>query len=331
MGRALELGMRALALSLCCTLVCACSLARLGTGQLRLINEQVPLERAWQREPDSVRRRLLQEVPLIVAFAEDVVGLRAGVSYRGYFATEAKGLTYVLTACARTELVPHTWWFPIVGEVAYRSYWDEADARAAAANLEAEGYDTWLSPSRAYSSLGILRDPVATTMLRDGITGLADVLIHELSHARLYVPGQTDWDEALASFVGERGAERYFASSRFAHSGLQAQMAARAQRKVAIDRAVSRAYTQLEQLYASPLSAADKLRDRQAVFDVLTREAIALFPERDPAEWQMNNARILHFHRYSANSGLFIQLWSASGQNFRRFWQLVEAYAHEHF
>jgi predicted aminopeptidase len=314
----------------CGVLLSGCSLLKLSGGQLELINEQVPLARALERETDPERRALLAVTPDVIAFAEDVVGLHAGHSYRGYYHTERNGLTYVLTACRRDRFEAYTWWFPIAGEVEYRSYWDEDDARAAAAELEAQGYDTWISPSRAYSSLGILRDPICTTMLRDGLLGYVEVLIHELSHAKLYVPGHTDWNEALASFVGERGAERFFAEERYRHSVYAEAMRARALRREAFDRAVAGAYVRLEQLYASSAHAADKAATRAAELAALSREIAALYPEDDPARWQMNNARLLHFHRYSASGPVLLQLWAASGQNFRRFWELARAYAREH-
>src|SRR5262245_36770207 len=135
-------------------LLCGCGLGRLAEGQLNLINGQVRLDRAIARERDPERRMLLAEVPRIRRFAAESVGLFPGKSYTGYFETEQKGLTYVVTACERLRLEPYAWWFPIAGRVEYRSYWDEADAIEQARELEAEGYDTWISPSRAYSTLG---------------------------------------------------------------------------------------------------------------------------------------------------------------------------------
>jgi predicted aminopeptidase len=304
-----------------------CSLLELAGGQLALINDQVPLARAVSREQDPERRALLSEVPAIVAFAEDVVGLHAGQSYRGYFETERSGLTYVVTACQRTRFEAYSWWFPIVGTVEYRSYWDEADAKAAALELEAAGYDTWISPSRAYSSLGILRDPITTTMLRDGLPSLVEVIVHELSHAKLFIPGHTEWNEALASFVGERGAERYFQEQRFAKTNLQGDIELRAQRRVAFDQLVTDTYTQLETLYDSQRPLPQKLAARNASFEHLTEQLRQLYPEDDTRDWRINNARLLHFHRYTANSQVLTQLWRQSGQEFRAFWRYVEAYS----
>jgi predicted aminopeptidase len=316
-------------LALCIGLVgsSGCGLLPLAAGQLSLINDQVPLSAAIAHEQDPDRRRLLAEVPSILEFAEEVVGLHPARSYQGYFATERKGLTFVVTACERARFEPYRWWFPIVGTVEYRSYWDEDAALEAAAELEARGYDTWTSPSRAYSSLGILRDPVATTMLRDGLPGLVEVLIHELSHARLFVPGQTAWNEALASFVGELGAERYFEEQRFAATSLQRQARLRAQRRQAFDALVETTYAELEQLYASDVSTEHKLQQREAKFANLTAALRELYPDEPQRDLRVNNARLVHFERYSASGPLLADLWDKSGHNFRRFWLLAEAHA----
>jgi predicted aminopeptidase len=307
--------------------VSACSLGDLARGQLTLINGQVQLERAIAAEQDPERRVLLQEVPKIRSFAEQVVGLWAGKSYTGYYATDRKGLTFVVTASERLRLMPYSWWFPIAGKVEYRSYWDENDANAQAAELEARGYDTWISASRAYSTLGIFRDPVITTMLRDGLPALVEVLVHELSHAKLYVPGHTDWNEALASFVGERGAERYFEAPRFAGTPYPAEVRTRAERRARFDSMISAAGAQLEELYASAQPRELKLRERERVFAQLSAALQELAPKDDPETWRMNNARIVHFRRYSASNALLAELWRKSDQNFRRFWLLAEAYS----
>jgi predicted aminopeptidase len=307
--------------------VSACSLGDLAGGQLALINGQVRLERAIEVEKDPEIRALLLEVPKIRSFAEQVVGLYAGKSYTGYYATDRKGLTFVVTASERLRLEPYSWWFPVAGKVEYRSYWDEEDAIGQAAELDASGYDTWISPSRAYSTLGIFRDPVITTMLRDGFPALVEVLVHELSHVRLYVPGHTDWNEALASFVGERGAERYFEAPQFAATPYPAEVRERAERRMRFDALISAAVDELEVLYASAKPDALKLREREVVFTQLTAALQILSPHDDPETWRMNNARIVHYERYSASNALLSEMWRASGEDFRRFWLLAEAHS----
>jgi predicted aminopeptidase len=301
-------------------------MGKLALGQLQLINGQTRLQQAVLREPDAERKALLLEVPGILAFAEEALALHPGKSYTGYFATERKGMTYVLSASRKLQLTAYSWWFPIAGTVEYRSYFDEHDAREAAAKLEAADYDTWVAPSRAYSTLGFFRDPVTTTMLRDGLPGLAEVLIHELAHERLYAPGHTEWNEALATFVGDQGSARYFARSRFDGTSLRAEAERRTARKHELDVLVAGACTELERLYGTKTPRAEMLVERERVFSALTRAILHLYPQDAPETWRMNNARLVHFQRYSASSGAVTKLWQESGGSWRRFWQLADAH-----
>jgi predicted aminopeptidase len=155
------------------------------------------------------------------------------------------------------------------------------------------------------------------------------VLIHELSHARLFVPGQTAWNEALASFVGEAGAERYFSEKRWAGSSLQLRSQQRAVRRREFERLTQAAYAELDHLYASDLPPDRKLQLRQERFAALTAELQKLYPDEPQRDLRVNNARLVHFQRYSATGPEIAELWAKSGGSFRRFWLLAEARAQQ--
>lgn len=318
-----ERGALRLSLSLL-PLLSGCALAELATGQLALINEQRRLDRAIAEERDPVRRSLLAEVPEVRRFAEEVLSLQPGRSYAGYFATEREGMTYVLTASERYRLSAYSWWFPIAGDIEYRSYYDKRDAERAARELEARGYDTWIAPSKAYSTLGFFRDPVTTTMMRDGLPAFVEVLLHEMTHARLYAPGRTEWNEALASFVGEVGAERYFARARFAGTPFRDEMKRRTEAKRKLEALTLEAYGTLERVYASGRSREHMDRERRRVFSSLSQAMQQLFPAEAPERLRMNNARLVHLRRYGASHAQMRGLWRRSGGSFRRFFRLAE-------
>ena len=322
--------MRALALVLACALLPAlpgCYYGQAAAGQLELINEQRPLADALRRERDPERRRFLALVPDIRAFGRDVMQLRPGRSYESYFATERSGIAYVISASERTRLEPYLFTFPIVGSVAYKSYFDEDDARAAGAELQAEGYDVWVGPATAYSTLGYLRDPVTTVMMRKGFTAFVEVLLHEMTHGRLYVPGQTDFSEQLASFAGERGAEQYL-RSRFRHDPERmAELQAHLARRRALERHVGAALAELQALYARKLPEARVLALREPVFARLRAQLALLSPDARPDELVVNNARLLQYQRYLAGGPVMEKLWRAGGGSWVRFWAAVEAHA----
>jgi predicted aminopeptidase len=301
-----------------------CYYAELAGRQLELINDQRPLPAALSAETDAERQRLLALVPDLRSFARNTMQLPVGRSYAGYFATEAPGIAFVLVASERTRLRAYTWWFPVVGEVAYKSFVRESDARAAQRELEDGGYDTFVGRVTAYSTLGFFRDPVTTVMMRKGLVPFVEVMLHEMSHARLYVPGHTDWNEQLASLSGRIGAEQYLRARFGDDARVMQQLEQRRQRRLQLDAAVLATLGELERLYASGQPEPTLLRARRQPFARLERELARLYPEDDPEERVINNAHLLQYRRYLSGADELEQLWVAAHGSWRRFWQLAE-------
>jgi predicted aminopeptidase len=303
-----------------------CYFVQLAGGQLALINEQHPLPEATRRERDPERRALLERVPGVRAFARDTMQLRPGRNYTGYYATDAEGIAFVLSASAKTRFEPYSFWFPVVGEVHYKSFFDEQDAHDAEHELERDGYDTWLGRATAYSTLGFFRDPVTSVMMRKGTVAFVEVLIHEMAHGRLYVRGQTEWNEQLASFVGRRGAEQYLRSRYGGDPALMAELDAHLARRKRIEAVTIAAIAELEALYAKGLPDAVVLRAREPVFARVNAELQKLVPEAQPWELRVNNARLLQYRRYASGDKELEAMWSNAHASWPRFWQLAEAY-----
>jgi predicted aminopeptidase len=253
--------------------------------------------------------------------------LRPRRSYTGYFETERRGIVWVLSASERTRLKAKLFSYPIVGDVAYRSFYDEADAREAERELESAGYDAYVGPATAYSTLGYLRDPVTTIMMRKGTVPFIEVLLHEMTHQRLYVAGHSDFSEQLASFVGERGVEQ-FVARRYGTTGpMPALLQAHLARRRAIEVDVRATLAEARALYDGPLPDAEKLRRRQPIFAALSAKIAQRSPEATSSELEIDNARLLQYERYFASGPELRGLWRRAGGSWVRFWALAEAHA----
>jgi predicted aminopeptidase len=166
------------------------------------------------RDPrvEPVTRRKLQIVLEARQYARDSIRLRAKESFTTYSRLDKDTLVLVLSAAYRDRLEPYTWWFPIVGRVPYKGYFDFNAARQAAAQFYRDGYDVVLRPSDAFSTLGWFNDPLLSTSLRRDSLDLVVTVIHELTHNTFYAPSSVAFNESFASFVGSRGAAQFFRS-----------------------------------------------------------------------------------------------------------------------
>jgi predicted aminopeptidase len=138
------------------------------------------------------------------------VGLNAGGSFAYFTELDRKVLVWVLTAAPRYSLKPHTWWFPIVGNVPYKGYFDKEDAIKNAKEFQADGYDAAVRPSLAFSTLGWFDDPMLSTMFSLSENDLVDTVIHELVHNTVWAPNHVAFNESLANVAGGLGAVEYY-------------------------------------------------------------------------------------------------------------------------
>lgn len=190
-----------------------CYLARAAIEEARILAARRPIAELID-EPgldDSTRRKLR----LVVAarrFAADSLGLDPGKSFTAFSDIGRDTLVLVLSAARRDSLAGHTWRYPVVGKLPYRGFFELSDALDARRDLEAKGYDTYLRTSDAFSTLGWFDDPLLSTTLRHDSLSLVNTVIHEITHSTFFPKGQAIFNESFASFVGARGAERFFRS-----------------------------------------------------------------------------------------------------------------------
>ena len=288
----------------------------------------------WRREPianfierPDIAADTKEKLALVLAvreYAKNPLKLNVGRSYSTYSYVDRPELTYILTAAPKTELKPYTWWFLVVGRVPYKGYFSREEAETAAEELRAEGYDTNVRTSAAFSTLGWFNDPLLGHLLKYDKVTLAEVVFHELFHSTLYVKGAGNFNESVANFVGGRAAIDFF-RDKFGEGSAEHQRAVRNwEAELEFSGFIERFAGALTELYTRNIPYEDKLRLREAVFSQFKNEWADRLASRSTHRFRgfayqpMNNAVIIHYLLYLRNLEIFESIYQAEGQNLVR-------------
>ena len=309
-------------------------LSKLGWHQSYITFHSVPIQEVLKDESiagDAKEKiRFIQEVK---RFGEEKLDLRKTKSYSKYF--EAKGpVLHIITASEKDCLRLYHWDFPITGRVTYKSFFTKEDVLKEKQFLEAKGYDTFVQEAGAYSTLGWLKDPIFSSMLQWDEATLANLILHEMTHGTIYFKGQTDLNEQVATFVGNRGAIDFLAEKYGKESEELLEAIHSQEDDLLLSRWIDQACQQLSCFYAREISREEKLKGREEVFRGLKedfKEKRASFKTESYKSFEkegLNNAVLLAYHRYFhrlENLQALYEYWGKDLRKVIQFFRQIQA------
>lgn len=182
-----------------------------GYHQALLIKDQESID-DYLKSPEitPTQKKKLELVTQVKHFAENDLGLKKSSNYTTYVNLDRKFVSYIVQVAYPYELKYHLWKFPIVGSIPYKGYFVEADAKKEAEKFSKDGFDTFVRGVRAYSTLGWFKDPLLSSMMDYQEDDLANLIIHETTHTTLYIKSSADFNEQLATFIGNKGTELFY-------------------------------------------------------------------------------------------------------------------------
>lgn len=287
-------------------------LLQAGEGQMDLLCRARNIEDA-KNDPDLSpnTRRLLGDVPIVKRFAIKS-GLVPTKSYEDFVALDRRSVVWVVSAAPTFSLEPKKWWFPIVGDVPYLGWFEKHLATNHAEHMAADGWDVDVRGSIAYSTLGFFDDPVLSTMIDeapDADGELANVILHESVHATVYVAGQSEFNEGLATFVGDHLTIEYL-TERFGADSYEitAWVDGEAYGKAVRDR-LYQAYKDLTALYRRKIPRDQMMKEKVAYLEGLRAEVG--FPR------PITNATLAHYDTYHGGEEAFAKLYGVCNHDIR--------------
>ena len=300
----------------------------------------------WHRRPiaelvanPATPPGLRDKLKLVLAarqFAADSLGLNAKQSFTTFSQTGHDTLTLVVSGAYRDKLKSYTWWFPVVGRVPYKGYFDFDEARRQERLLHDRGFDTRLGAVSAFSTLGWFNDPLLPSTLRADSLTLANTVIHELTHNTYYAPGGAVFNESFANFVGARGAQRFFLAR--GQSAAAAEVEARWEDEKVLGRFWASLYAEIDSVFTAhpgdePAQVADRIALRDSIFDVARGRFIEeLGPRlktmsvRTVQRIRLDNAILMSRRVYLTDLDAFDAVLARNGGNLRAtIRQIIEA------
>ena len=298
----------------------------LAKGQADLLRQRRPVQEALQdaRLSDAQRDKI-RLVLKVRAFGIERLGLHDSPTYTTFVHLDRPFVSYNLTASPVDAIEPYVWRYPVVGRMPYQGFFSQDDAVAAQREFQQRGYDTYLRGVRAYSTLGYFADPILSSMLSYPDGALIETVLHEMLHQTVWIKGHVSFNESLASFVGQKGAEAYLAHHDGADSPAYRDYLDRRADAELLRAHLQQLIARLQELYQEPVSQEEKLRRRDNLFDEAAATYPALFPRMKTDAYRrfferrtLNNAVLLSFRVYNRDTAFFDDALAAHDGDLRR-------------
>jgi predicted aminopeptidase len=297
-----------------------CYYGHLAAGQTRLMWAGRPIDSVLDDATTSdTLRSKLELVRAARLYAKDL-GLELGDQYTTYVPWPGDRLVTTVVATRPGEVEPAGFWFPVLGELPYKGFFDAERAEREAESLRARGLDVCVSAVDAYSTLGWLDDPVTQPMLAGSDGRLVETIIHELVHATVFVKDEPAFNESIATFVGQEAAVSFFDDPRLSEAER-----ARVRNARLLARALGAFRQKVVELYASPATDLQRLAQRAALqagfreeLSQLPLEATTLEKTRDLSQRvRLNDACLALRTTYSDDLALHADVFARQGNDLK--------------
>ncbi len=296
-------------------------------NQMSMLNSGIPIEKALA-DPDLTpdQKHKLELSIKARAFAEKDLSLKSTKNYTSFVKLNRNYVTYVVSASPKWKLEHYEWYYPIVGKMPYKGFFNEEDAKEEQAELKKKDLDTYLRGVSAYSTLGWFQDPLLSSMLRYEDFDLVNTIIHETVHATIFIKHAADFNERLATYLGNKGAELYYLKEEGPESLTLKKIKDENHDNKIFSVFISKEIESLKDWYSQiKENEHDEQKRLARIQEIKTRFVADIAPQLKSDEYarfptaDLNNARLLLYSTYMQDLNDFDELFELVGHRFPDF------------
>lgn len=300
-----------------CLNITSCYLLKQGRYLLRYQRKAEKISKLLEDSSisDSVRNLLLLTKE-IKQFSVDKIGLAEDKNFSKYLHLNDNYVVSVVSACKSDSFEKYVWKFPVFGSFPYKGYFVKEDALKMARKLKKKGYDVYVRGAGAYSTLGIFTDPIYSYMKDYSVFDLASLIIHEQTHATKFLKNNVQFNEELATFIGDEGALMFIDYKYGADSKHYQKTKLIKKDYETFIEYLRILYKNLEDVYNSNVSQKEKLKSKERIIEEYKKrfkndydslfhtDNFKSFPEKN-----VNNAYLISFMTYTMDLNIFYELY----------------------
>ncbi len=296
-------------------------------SQADLLSRRVPIEEALKdsRLSEDQKKKLILAVDAHL-FAETDLGLAHTKNYTTFVQLDGPYVTWVVSASLKDELKPYLWHYPVVGDMPYQGFFEPKGAKSLAESLKAAGLDTYIRGVAAYSTLGWFRDPVLSSMLSYKDYELVSTIIHETTHATVFIKSEADFNERLAEFIGQKGAEAFYLKREGPDGATLKRMRNDAEDERLFGEFITKELYSIEAWYSErkgrPLLEVDRIARLHVIQERFASDLKPRLRDRNGysrfEKADLNNARLLTYRLYFQDQSQFQKVFDKRGRDFNK-------------
>lgn len=287
-----------------------------AAGQFKIITSHQNIDDLLKNSTlDPALRAKLELSKEAKKFAEKEMHLVQTANYTTYVDLQRPYVSYVVSAAEKWQLKPFVFKYPIFGSMPYKGYFDPKDAENEAKELQQKNLDTYLRGVSAYSTLGWLRDPVLSSMTKYEDRDFVNTIIHETVHATIYIKNNADFNERLATYLGNHGAEKFYLMKEGPSSPTAQKIRDEIQDDHLFSEFIGRELNDLKKWYDEKSEQKGNEEERSTrLNEIKDRFYTIVYPRLKSKKHYgfnklpLNNARLLVFKTYMENLNNFAEL-----------------------
>jgi predicted aminopeptidase len=294
-------------------------------GHLRIMNSREPIKKLLETNQfDNETKDKLKLALAVREYASRELDLPRNKSYTVFSRVKGQYVGWNIFCAPKFSVEPIQWCFPIAGCVVYRGYFSKNGALKFAGKMEKRGFDVFISRISAYSTLGWYNDPLLSSHLRLDSIHLARLIIHELTHQKFYVPGDSRFNEGFASAVERAGVLRWLKSIGRDDQVIQA-IKMQDMEDIKISK-ILKARTQLSNIYHSKIDPNSMSHKKDSIFRNLKLDidngnrAVINLPKSNGEDFVLNNAYLVPVFTYHSLGPIFQSMLDSVDGNLPQFY-----------